>query len=349
MKYSFAPKQNLSRTKLQEMEQFFWDAYADGEKREEVFAELDAFFSKADASTDKLYYYTFFRWYVALLWKKINALPKAKVIAAFERTVPLAIGLGVDVINELLRYLVRWPDTNDDAKELYTACHKAMWNSGSYVGKEKNKEYSLAALVKEMGFNGGVRKTSVERAALYSKMIEIVKLPDEYEWVQYYPAPTERELVEDLVELATFFVENPVDQLDDLLVHFELDILYAGNPDQSGAAGGASSAETTVAPSLSFLDGLLQNINNFAAWSASEAMRESLLTWLGTQGDVGVARMALAKQLQPLLANIHEDIDTAGAVVELDRYLQDHGYPATNEFLYFDDNDAGFHWHESYT
>lgn len=335
----------LAPEEIESLSQKVFDISGDGFQRKEVWKELYALLQPLNQHELSKYRYTYLRWYTILSWRVFFELSFDEVLHVLASTTTLATEEGEDVVKLVIQYLQLRSLDRFDMAEKYARIKDVLFASKQYITSVKNEAVVFSSF-----------KNTLLRL---EEQADTLQLADYISTIQggiqqqraSSTLETDGALVIMLLQDVVHFFEGITAEK----IYYIVDSYYfpqkygfdsEGKPIISEDTEGINPQKTES--NQPFLDGLLQHLPDFAAWSATEEMRQSLLDWMGTQGDEGVARMALAKQLQPLLPNIHEDIDTAGAIVELDRFLAEHGYSGKEEFLYFDDSDAGFHWHEQY-
>ena len=375
------PRQ-LTKDELLSLEQGFWQLYSDPAKRDEMWNQLNTFFSTKTVKDDEKYYYTFFRWYTELNWKGFNLLTFDQVVSAFERQTFMALALGYDPIDLLLFYCVHNTDTTDEAVDLFGKAKKAFLASPAYFGRLKGEVFTIKTILPKMGFDGGrAGETTMDRAKVHADIMKMIALPADYSGIKRYPVPTEDELVNNFAELVDFFYRTNAEDLPDLFVHYQHDDWFAVSESEGVVPGQSKPAdvqpvdtktetkeevssevvkeekvevskpvEAEAVPkekTKTFPDVFGEHKKDFTSWISEKEARDLLLSWLKTFVNADVARKSFAVALQRVLPELINDIEMAGSVVELDDFLSKNGFKG-EEFLYFDGELARFQWNAAY-
>ncbi len=196
--------QKIAINQFDVVEQKIRDSHKSFSDIQESWASLDKFFHDAPPSQDWEFRWTYFRVYVDLTRKLFSSLDIETIVnTIFGRQVPMAILLDVDFVRELLSYLSVHAVLEQDMQNLYIRIKKAFAGSSSILGIWKNKEVTVAEIVKEF-FSVKQRGDTMTFAEFSGKLKEIFS-PKNDPIFQKYVLVNPDEAVRRFTELATFF------------------------------------------------------------------------------------------------------------------------------------------------
>ncbi|TSC84679.1 MAG: hypothetical protein G01um101413_63 [Parcubacteria group bacterium Gr01-1014_13] len=175
----------------------------------ETWKSLDAYFNKASIFEDEKFRWTYFRIYTELTWKLLDSQSRDFVInVAVARQIPMAIQLGFNVFEEILRYIGSHTVDKTDAEGLYLKMQKSFLESKAIIGAWQGKNVSIAQIIQEI--NSVYEKgDSLAQADFENKLLQIM-FPDEIS--KKYSTADPEDVKENFLDLVssfqTFTIEN---------------------------------------------------------------------------------------------------------------------------------------------
>ncbi len=199
----FLDKLELNNQEIKKKEEEFQALILNVPEKETVFIELRDFFSELSLEDSiKKYWATYWRWYVWLIWDRLNSSTRAELAVIFGSQIPMALLLGFDVFKLLMLYFVSNNYSAGDIDSVYIEIKKSFQESTAVVGAWKEREVTVAELVKEIQVISK-RNDSLEQAEFESKLKEIM-FPNDPLTEKYLSAEPDQ-AVQRFVDLVVFF------------------------------------------------------------------------------------------------------------------------------------------------
>lgn len=221
---NFTPKK-LSTAEADLMEEEYRKIENDPEQLEEVWRQMNSFFSANSAREDKIYYQDYFRWYTELSWRFLQTRDHDFVVnVAVARQIPMAILLGFDVWQELIWYLAFRAELKSDMESLYGKTREAFIKSEAVIGAWQGVNYKVSDLVSEVQMLDRLGDDSIKEAEFLSKLLQVY-MPENDLFLQKYLAVDPDSAVKNLISLANFFLGTRLENIwyiVDLYLHPEL-------------------------------------------------------------------------------------------------------------------------------
>ena len=172
---------------------------------QESWKSLDQFFRNGSPSQDRKYWWTYFRVYVDLTRKLYSSLePDVMTKVVFGRQVPMAILMDVDMVKELLLYFSLHAAVEQDMHNLYIQIKEAFIESQAILGVWKDKEITVAEIVKEFFFIKQRGSDALGLAEFNTKLKEILFPKNDF-LVDKYVLIDPDTAIYRLTQLAIFF------------------------------------------------------------------------------------------------------------------------------------------------
>lgn len=372
------PSPQLSSSRQAELQQLFLDLRGNIEEREAllplVVQELKVI------SADELYSmrHTFGTWYALLCFPDIVSLQHTDVETVFASLSMLAFFHDIDVWKTLVRYLQLRTVDEADMGEVYGRIRNSFIHSPQYICVLNGSPVSFASFFEQVSlyeqkndslalssYYGGIGKAILADSAssLTEEDVKTImfRLQDMVHFLQgvskenifvivdshFYPQ--KYTALAQTVEQATPVSSLPA--LDDAPRETET-LLSSPSTVVEPEASAQSASQSLVPPVIdeSFLEELKAHTQDLAVWLGDDAVLALLLSFLQGYPTVQQARHTLAEALMSLFPSFSYPKDEAvvHTILGLDEFLKEHEYGGEHDFLYFDDTDGTFHWHESY-
>lgn len=184
---------------------------------------LHSYFKK-ELRDDQKFFFTYFRLYTELTWKLLNTLEREDLIDIIGRQAVAAILLEIDVWNKIVWYLESRTINDEDIGNVFEQIKNQILNSGALVGYFQRKEIKIQDLVPEVKKLNEGRLSSLESAAILSKIRDLfVSLGKDQ--VEKYYSPDLDVVVDNFLGLMTFLLNvnsNAVKTAVDLIVRPEI-------------------------------------------------------------------------------------------------------------------------------
>ncbi len=236
---SFIPQQ-LKPGDIEAKEKEFRSLLDLGKEEEKMWADLHGAF-KDDANNDQAYWYTYFRWYTELTWRRLEGLNDEEFFEiVVARQIPMAILTDHDVWNSLLWTLsTRWYATGDMA-DAYQRIRDTFSSSKGVLGQENGKSITLADLFADIRRLNDTGNDSFQMVALRSR-IKNLFYPASQPLVKYLN-PDQDTAVRQFIDLNHFFLGTEVDDITAVV-----DIFLHPENYTAGTAAGLGSVPTPPA------------------------------------------------------------------------------------------------------
>jgi len=215
----FEPKK-LSEQEIQQKEIEFQNLSVDLHQANLVREQMKEYFFSASANDIKEFKFTYWRWYVELVWKYFNSIPKNELVDIFQKQVPMAIINSYNVVDILLGYFGMRILDEPEAKSFFVSIKNAFLTSNVAVGNWQSKEVTISELAKEIA-NIEQKGSSLDRAEFETKLKQIMFPNDPI--AQKYTLVDPNVGVERFIDLVVFFQNISENQIWEVVNNF----LYA--------------------------------------------------------------------------------------------------------------------------
>lgn len=329
------PNNFLSPVELKKMDEEFLNF--DISTKEQVWSEMNEYFSQSPLREDRKFWYSYWRWFTDLSWKFfLNREPEFIAEMAVKRQVPMAILLDFDIWRELLKYFALQTVGEDDAQSLYSKIKFAFLESEAILGVWKDKEVTVAEIVKEFFSIRQRGSDALELAEFNSKLKEIF-FPKDDPLFQEYIFVNPDEAIDRFTQLSLFFfLMEPKD------IWYAVDVFM--HPEIGGIAEEMAKPITPQpAPAVIGVSPL--------AVSQPKRLEPK-------KEKVPVAKISVAEEdkkltLQQVKSQIESQFkkdaegnfeDIAGVYAKLEELAEKYNDPKIAEMLYFDEKSGKFEW-----
>lgn len=187
---------------------------------------LDDYFSIAKDNAYKIFWPSYFRWYVKLSWLYLNSQDINFIERVFARQIPMAILLNFDVFRKFMWYLVLKSLDKDDKATIYNRARNAFLNSEAAIGLYKGQEIKVADMVAEIKIVKSREKSTIINAEMMSKLKQTMfPKNDEFFTTHFFVEPDEA--VARMYDLINFFLEVEAKDIARLVDSFESEAVSA--------------------------------------------------------------------------------------------------------------------------
>lgn len=228
---------NQGQNDIASLEESFFRDIFDKTQKNRVYDELHSFFASASLSDITAYKNTYWKWYVFATWRVLNYLPFENVVEACRTQIPTAVALGIDVYEDLMKYLMVKPFYLDEAQTMYSKIKKAFFESGFIIGKMKNKDITTKNLISEIE---KLDREGNDALLLAELRVQIKGLlfPEGKSLSQYAQVNPEEE-AGDFIDLVHFFLGIDEDKILNILDVYRDPLSYTEEEIEEGTTSSA--------------------------------------------------------------------------------------------------------------
>ena len=302
-------------------------------QREEVWEELDKYFRSQGISNRDLFY-SYWRWYVALSWAYFMSREKVFLSdAAFSRQIPMAILLDYDVWENLISYLQIKTLDRQDMEALYSRIRDNFINSEAVLGKNEEKDYTVANLVQETRVLNARGNDTIAEAEFRNKIIKIM-FPKEDELFDKYIFVDQDTAVDRLFYLTQFFLGMEPENI----WYFEETYWHPEKYEKAPVVAPVPVAPVTAALAK---PETTQSSKQSPPKPASVPAKPAEVK-KSQPMDLIKVRQTIDFQFKKDSSGQYEDI--AGVLDMLNELAKQNNNPKISEMLYFDEQAGAFKW-----
>lgn len=352
----FSSIQRLSPEQIQQADTLFFELLGNVEEKEMLLDSLHTLLLGYSHIRLEELKDSYLRWYAIVAWDRSITLNRDTFMRVLDTTLVIAVKEDIPIWKLIVGYLHGNSLDQEDMVLLYQKTRTTCLDSEQIIARIKSTPLTFATFVETLSQYDLANDTL--GIAQFVSEIEFEMSRERKEWQASFDAKKAVASLRDLVHFFEGIVSDNIVYVVDAYMYPQRYTQTSEQPvvsdeqaipaDMFSDVGSATLAEEQEEQTDIFFNTLSPHQADFSSWISTDAARRELLANVQSEQDPIVARMLLAGALQQLFPNIHEDMNTAGAIVELDNYLQSQGLTAEHDFLYFDDTDAGFHWHSSY-
>jgi hypothetical protein len=308
-------------------------------QREEVWEELNKYFKSQGISNRDLFY-SYWRWYVALSWDYFMTRDKVFLSdMAFSRQIPMAILLDYDVWDSLISYLQIKTLDRQDMEALYSRIRDNFINSEAVLGKNEEKDYTIANLVQEIRVLNARGNDSIAEAEFRNKIIRIM-FPKEDELFDKYIFVDQDSAVDRLFYLTQFFLGMEPENIwyfEETYWHPEK---YEKAPEGEKTPAAAPMPAASV-PAVPVKPETTQPPKQTSSEPA-QALAKPPETKKSQPMDLAKIRQTIDSQFKKDSSGQYEDI--TGVLEKMGELAAKNNDPKISEMLYFDEQAGAFKW-----
>jgi len=286
-------------------------------QQEEVWVELDKYFKSQGISNRDLFY-SYWRWYVDLTWADLRSREKDFLFSvAFSQQIPMAILLDYDVWEKLMSYLQIKTLDRQDMEALYSRIKDSFISSEAVLGRNEEKDYTVANLVQEVRVLNARGNDTIAEAEFRNKLIRTI-FPKGDELFDKYIFVDQDTAVDRLLYLTQFFLGIEPENI----WYFEETYWH---PEKYEKAPAEVAPAVTAAPALAAPGPM----------KAPEVKKPQPMNLIKV-------RQAIDFQFKKDPSGQYEDI--AGVLDKLNELTKQNNDPKIAEMLYFDEQAGIFKW-----
>ncbi len=347
----FSQIQPLSSSQLREADDLFFELRGSIEESETLWQALDTGIASMNAATLYTFRQSYLRWYTILSWDLLLSRSKEVLPRICQTTLVTAVREDIPVWKKFIEYLHSNSLDEDDMQAVYATVRDLLLRSDQIVCYLKGEAVTLETyMVTVSSFEQ--REDTLGLSQYYSDVQHALVQDAEVVHIEVDAKQMMASIQDFFHFLQGVLPENIFYIVDAHMYPQKYDESFRNAQPAAPITDMVDDMLETAAAVPDLLDTWVAQVSahksDIIAWLANDQTQEQLVYACQSLKNPVQARQRLAATFQQVFPDIHEQMDIAGAIVELDSFLQEQGITATNDFLYFDDTDAGFHWHEEY-
>lgn len=332
----FKPRK-ITDAQAKELDAFVTEHLGDREVAEQILAQIEPVFIDGDAKQDLQYKHTFLRWYIEFSWAHFNDHEYQWVAkVAVGRHAPLALMMGYDVWQKVVKYFVSRTYRNDDLEDVYEQIKKYFLESSAVLGTEKGKEVTLSSIVQEVQRAEQRNEDSLALAKLRGRIRDLLyaDVPSHLANDSYEDA----ELVaQELLGLIRFFIGIDTENIFYVVDAFLRPNLYV----DGGAAVSASVQTNSPQEKTAQKESIKPPSAAPAAPVQPELKKEERKPQQSSLQDI---KKMIEERFHPNADGQFDNIE--GVLMLLDNLAEEKGDERVRELYYFDEDTGTFHWNQ---
>jgi len=377
MEMSYIPnKAKLSN--FQETEdKFFLEDYVGIKNQDEIYEQLDSYFSAASIEDLLFYRNTYWKLYVYCTWDSLNKLTEEEFLVVVEKQIPDALSMGIDVWEKIIWYLGLRPGYPLDVGTKYEKIKNSFFNSQMVFGLDGKDKVKISKIINDIVLLDRQGNDSLEVADFLTKIEKIIS-DNKINSKHFYGTPTEA--ARNFLDLVHFFIGVDASGIEYVInsalwPDVDLALTLGGGlgvvpteetegvsteeaSEKKEDAGLAENKTPESAPSAvsniepkrdvitekSFVEELSEHKNDFKEWTKHAETLRKVLDWLKSFTDNKKARQELKIILEKTLGSKSlEDTDNIFALARLDEFLIKNNYGG-DDLIHYDEDSDSFKW-----
>lgn len=319
--------QKLSSEQQTQMEDGFDIVLITPAHTEAVYHSLHTFFleNKFSLETIKMYYQTYWKWYVRCTWKRFLELKPEEVLMHVQSQLSTAYQLGIDVEDSVFYYLHRHFQ-EDDQQPFFNKIRDAVFASKMLVNPMVENSMTIGSLAQKIILNSKLGGDSLKNAEFLAELQRMLFPSDNVTDLN------EEKKRENTLSLFDFIIFLDEEKYISEVIYNYLDNLFFGN-EQGEELVNKSSAKFEIK----------EEINPSAPIpSQSPAETPASKSTKKTKPTPVEIKKLVETRFKPNAEGEIENVE--GVMAMLDSLAEQYGDKGIGELYYFDENSEKFIW-----